>query len=263
MGQTGRKTEKPNFQVPNLERGLLILERLREHEEGIRLSGLASSMGFPANSVMRIMNAMEYHGYVSRDPQTKKYMLSRKLFSLAYGSAGDKSLMENSLDVMRQLRDELNETIVLSIVSGSEGLVLDQVQARHPFRFVCDPGTRQPLHASAPCKTILALMPEARLVELLKGMPFTHFTRTTITSRKAYREELDGVRKKGYAVDRAEALEGVHCVAAPILDYRGDARAAITVTGPSNRLKVGDFPRVGKLLKVSVSIITKRNGFGL
>ena len=257
------KKDKPNFQVPNLERGLLILEHLQGYEEGAGLGELAKTMGFPTNSVMRIMNAMQHHGYVLRDAKTKKYMLSHKLFCMAYGSAREKSLMENSLDVMRELRDRLNETVVLSIVTDGEGLVLEQIQANHPFRFVCDPGTRQALHTSAPCKAILAFSSSSKRDELVKNIKFTRFTPTTITSRKAYREELEEVRKKGYAVDRCEALEGVHCVASPILDHKGNARAAITVTGPSNRLKRGDFSKVGKILKESAAVITKRNGFGL
>lgn len=263
MGSTGSKTEKPNFQVPNLERGLLILEFLLEHPDGISLSEIAKTLSYPTNSVMRIMNAMQYHGYVLRDEQTKKFTLSHKLFSMAYGSASQKSLMENSLDVMRELRDQLNETVVLSIISENEGLVLEQIQASHPFRFVCDPGTRQPIHASAPCKAILAFSELSVCDALLKGHAFSRFTASTITSRKAYLTELEEVRKKGFALDRSEALEGVHCVAAPILDQKGIARAALTITGPSNRLKCVDFSKVGKILKESASVITKRNGFGL
>jgi len=164
---------------------------------------------------------------------------------------------------MRELRDELNETVVLSIISGSEGLVLEQVQARHPFRYVCDPGTRQPLHASASCKAILAFSPPEKCEGLFKATKFKSFTPTTITSRKAYVAELAKVRELGYAVDRAEALEGVHCVAVPIFDRRGEAEAAITVTGPSTRLSEKDFPRVGTMLKDRVAQISKKNGFGL
>ena len=50
----------------------------------------------------------------------------------------------------------------------------------------------------------------------------------------------------GYAFDRAEALEGVHCIAAPILDGNGIPIAAITTTGPAYRLQAEDFEAIGK-----------------
>jgi DNA-binding IclR family transcriptional regulator len=250
-------------QVPNLERALVILEFLVRHPRGFTLSELAKELEYPKNSVFRIMNTLLNYGYVNRDAGSLQYTLSRKLFSMAYGSVHESNLMENSMDVMRELRDEVGETVVISVMEGGEGLVLEQVQGLHPFRFICDPGVRQIPHTSASCKAIIAFMPDAERDRQLAPMRFKKFTATTITSRAAFLDELDQVRSLGYAVDRGEYQDGVNCVAGAILGPHGNSIAAITVTGPSNRMPESEFNRIGSLVAEYTGRISTRFGYGL
>jgi DNA-binding IclR family transcriptional regulator len=252
-----------NRQVPNLERALVILEYLVHHPRGFTLSELSKALDYPKNSVFRIMNTLLSFGYVNRDEGTLEFTLSRKLFAMAYGSIYENNLMENSLDIMRELRDEVGETVVISVMDNGEGLVLEQVQGTHPFRFVCDPGVRQVIHTSASCKAIMAYMDDKERERKLKGMKFKGYTETTITSREKFIEELERAREKGYAVDRGEHLDGVHCVASAILDQHGRSIAAITVTGPANRLPEDQFDRLGSIISEHTARISTRFGYGL
>lgn len=253
--------EKPNFKVPNLERALQILEFMVKQDDELSQREIALTLEYPVNSVMRILNALEYYGYLHRNTADKKYSLSNKLSSMARSSARQHTLMEASLDIMRELRDEIGETVVISIIDGNEGLILEQIQGIHPFRFVCDPGTRQTIHCSASCKAIMAFMPEKDRERIIDQIRFEKLTPTTLTSPKAFREELVEVMRTGYAVDRAEDIEGVYCVAAPIQDPSGTAVAAITMTGPSNRVKLDDLPRIGEIIKAHTARISSRLGF--
>lgn len=249
--------------VPILDRALHVLDHLRQSPQGRSLTEIARALGFPKNTVHRILNTLAGHDYVRRDPSTLLYTLSRKMATLAYDSAQDRGLMENSLDVMRRLRDATQETVVISILDQGEGLVLEQVQSSHPFRFVCDPGTRQIIHTSASTKVILAFLPEAEREASLKGVSFKRLTANTITSRAGFDEALSKVRQKGYGTDCGEALDGVHCVAAPILNHQGFPVAALTVTGPTERIPVSQFPPLGALVIEHAAEISKRLGYGL
>lgn len=249
--------------VPILDRSLQILDHLLQAPQGRSLTEIARALGFPKNTVYRILNTLAAHDYVRRDEATLLYTLSRKMAALAYDSAQDRSLLENSLDLMRRLRDATQETVVISILDRGEGLVLEQVQSSHPFRFVCDPGTRQLIYASASTKAILAFLPEAERESALKGATFKRLTRTTITGRKRFMEALAAVRQHGYAVDHAEALDGVHCVAAPVFNHQGFPVAALTVTGPAERIPAAAFPRLGAMANAHAAEISKRLGYGL
>jgi DNA-binding IclR family transcriptional regulator len=67
------------------------------------------------------------------------------------------------------------------------------------------------------------------------GLPAT--TDETIVDRAALYDRLDDVRERGVAFDDEERLEGLRCVAAPILAGNGRVEGAISVSGPSSRFR--------------------------
>lgn len=257
MTENIRKRRKTTG-VPILERTLGLLEFLCQCPAGVALSELARALNIPKNTTYRMLNTLCAHGYVSRNEAELTYRLTRKLATLVYTRAQDGGLIEKALEPMRALRDQVKETVVISILDAGEGIVLEQVPGLHPFRFVCDPGTRQPLHASASTKAILAHFPDEERDAILKQASFTRFTRRTFTSVRAFRKELAATQARGFGIDRGEALHGVHCVAAAVFDRRHRPLAAITVTGPDERLREKDFDQVGKRVMACAGVISER-----
>lgn len=252
----------PELKMSNLERGLSVLELLEDHPDGLGISEIARRLDYPKNFVYRCASALHQRGYLSRDDASKRYTLSRKLLSMGYAVLRKSGLIESAMPIMRELRDEVRETVVLCAIEETHGLVLDHVPGLHAFRLVVDTGMRFELHSSAPGKAILARMPLGERDRIIKAMRFIRFTDSTITSRKAFAEELKDVCKKGYALDHAEELDGIHCVSAPVFDQKGAPVAAVTVTGPSNRMKASQLPAMGKKVKRCASRISTQLGYG-
>ena len=250
-----------NYHVPNLERALVILEFLAENP-GAGLSHIAEVLRLPKNSVFRITMSLARHGYVLRDEATKGFVLSRKLLALGYAATNKHTIVACSLDVLRELRDATRETTLLGTLLGAEGVVLEQAFGTHPFKFMVDAGTRFSLHTSAPGKVLLAFLPEPEREAILRSLTLTRHTERTITTLPALRKELAEVLRLGYGVDRAEEIEGCHCIGAPVLDSHHYPVASIWVTGPSNRVRLGDFPALGRLIKGHAARISSRLGNG-
>lgn len=139
---------------------------------------------------------------------------------------------------MRAIRDRFHETVGLAALdeAAAIGVILAAVQETGRFGFSLCVGHRFPLHTGAPAKAMLAFLPRERLQPLLARMTFTRFTRATITSRRALVRDLEGIRACGYALDRAEEVEGCHCLAVPVFDAAGLPVAGLWFTGPSKRL---------------------------
>jgi IclR family acetate operon transcriptional repressor len=57
-----------------------------------------------------------------------------------------------------------------------------------------------------------------------------------VTDLAAVHRELAEIRQRGVAVDREEFVSGVMCVAAPVRDHDGVVVAAVTISGPSQRV---------------------------
>lgn len=250
-----------DFKMTNLERGLTILELLVDYPDGLGTSELARLLDLPKNFIFRATGALEYRGFLIKVEESKKFVLSRKMLSMGYTSLQQSSLIEEAMPVMRMIRDSVNETVVICSIEDYQGIVLDSIQCSHPFRFVVDTGTHFDLHCSAPGKAMLSMMNDDDAETIIDHLPFTHYNERTITTKEAFLDELAKVREVGYGLDNAEQLDGVHCLAAPILDVTGKPIAALNVTGPSNRFTAERFEEVGALISQAAIDISVKLGY--
>lgn len=251
------------YKVPNLERGLMILEHLMDHPQGLQQSEIATRLRYSKTSVFRVTMTLLEFGYLVRDPDTKALRLSRKLIAMGNRALGEDNLVAVSLEVLKRLRDAVRETVLVGTIVEHEFVVLAQELGSHPFKFSVDLGTRLPLHTAAPGKAILAHLPGVECRELVKKLTFVRHNERTIASADAYQRELTRVREAGFALDQGEQLNGIHCVAAPVFNRHGYPIAAIWTTGPADRIRTEDFPKIGEMVRTHAAAISGRLGFGL
>lgn len=250
------------YQVPNLERGLRLLELLSDHPKGLPQSEIAAHLHCAKTSVYRIAMTLVDYGYLTRDEDTKALRLSRKLAALGSRSLAEQDLLSVAADVLKQLRDAVKETVLIGALLETELVVLGQVLGSYPFKFSVDLGARLPLHTAAPAKAILAGLPAAEREGLLRKISFTRFNERTVCNVQAFRRELEEAAACGYALDRGEQLAGIHCVAAPVLDRQGYPIAAVWTTGPLDRIREADLPAVGQQVRAHAAVISARLGYG-
>lgn len=230
-------------QSPGVSRALEILERLGSAARGLTLSELSAQLGFPKNAVFRITNTLKVRGYLARDARTLKFRLTEKMLRLSQPRLGRKGLIEVSMDAMRELRDACRETVQIGRRFGDEGVILEQVEGLHPLRISVDAGLRFPLYNNAPGKLLLAFMPDEARAAMIRRLVLARSTPRTITDRRQLTRECDRIRDLGFSTDFAEADEGIHCIAAPILDPQGELLAVIWISAPSRRLPRALFAR--------------------
>ncbi len=254
-------TGSRRYHVPNLERALSVLETLSQQRTGLTAAELVDALTVPKNSIFRITMTLLNLGYLRRNEATKRFSLSPKLISLGYAAVAPPNLREASIEAMKSLRDLTRETVLLGTLVDDEGVVLEQVASPEPIKFLVDAGTRFPLHTSAPGKVILAFLPEFERESILRRLELTRFNERTITTREALMDDLKAAYGAGFAVDRAEEIDGVHCLSAPILDHRGHPVAALWVTGPSFRLTEKHFPEIALLVMEHAKQISNNIGF--
>ena len=247
------------YHVPNLERALAIMEYLADQAHPRGITEIAADLSLPKNSVFRIATTLYDKGYLIRD-SAKQFALSSKLLSLGYAAVGEGHLVEKAADVMRRVRDTVDETTLVGIIEGTEGVVLEQFESHQQVKVVVSIGTRFPLHTAAPAKAILAYMDEAERENILTQLTLTRFTDRTITTLPALRAELEAARQLGYAVDNGEHNDGIRCVGAAIFNQRSRPVGAIWAVGPAFRLRVEDFSRLGPILRDGAAEISQRFG---
>lgn len=247
------------YSVPNLVRALAIFEFLSSHPKSYGVTEIAEKLSYPKNSVFRIVKTLALHGYLIESG--KSYHLSAKLLALGSTALEDINLSEKSIDIMRELRDVVNETVLLGILKGSEGVILDEVLSTHPVKFKIDIGHVYQLNTASSGKVILAYLPELERDRIIDNMIFKRYTKRTIINKSEYLKALATVKQKGYALNFAENYKGLHCVAAPIFNHRKYPIASIWLAGPSHRLLAGDLDRIGEIVKEHAYRISQRFGY--
>jgi len=232
--------------VPNLQRGMAILEFLATHQTSATIAELSEQLGYPSASVFRITQELENLGYLTRDLASKRYSLTSKFLLLGQPQGENRSLIEAATPAMRALNRKTGETTQLLCLVETHSVVIEQFISTHPFKYSAQLGARCPAYSCAPGKAMIAFLPEDEREELISRMKFKQFTSTTITDRTTFRAELNQIVKCGYAVDRAEGLEGIHCVAAVIRDRHNFPVGAMTIAAPSSRLPRSRFAEMGQ-----------------
>ena len=258
---TKENNDASKYHVPNLERALQLLELLAKHPVGLGITEISNVLQFPKNSTFRIATTLLNFGYLNRDENSKAFTLSGKLLSLGYAAVSDQNLVEKSLDVMRNLRDSLKETVLMGVMLNQEGIVLEQVPGLHSFKFWVDIGTRFPMHTAVPSKAMLAFLPEQMKRQICEKIEFRRFTSHTIMDLAEFYKALNMVKEKGFAIDIGEEVDGMHCIGAPVFDRNGYPIAAIWITGPADRLPLNDFENFGQIVKEHAKRISQRLGF--
>ena len=124
------------YKVPNLDRALTILEYMVKHPEGASLQELTEAMGFSKNSVFRIAMTLLERGYLSREEDTKRFFITRKMLAMGTVALSEQHIITTSLDVMRQMRDELKETVLIGSLVGNKGVVMEQVLGTHTWKLL-------------------------------------------------------------------------------------------------------------------------------
>ncbi len=247
--------------APALERGLAVLELLARRRMPMRAADLADALGAPRNSLGRLLQVLADRGYLDRDPADRTFALSSKLLALGSATVCEADLLEAARGPVRDLRDATGEMVQLNVRLGTEGVVLDVAASRHPVRMTVDPGTRFTLHDAAGGKVLMAFLPEAERDRLAASLRLVRRTPRTIVTRDALRRELEAVRRRGCAFDRAECVEGIRCASAPVFDRRGACTAALTVTGPSMRIPEARFPALARQAVAHADRISRTLGW--
>jgi len=242
---------------PGVDRALEILERLGGTSGGLTLSELSAQLGFPKNAVFRITNTLKARGYLARDERTLQFRLTDKLLLLSRPRVEKKGLIETALPHLRRLRDETRETVQIGRRSGDEGVILEQVEGLHPLRISVDAGLRFPLYNNGPGKLLLAQLPDTERAATIRRLTLAPCTPRTITDRHELARECLRIREQGYAIDHAEADEGIHCIAAPVFDPADTLLAAIWISAPSRRLPRSQFAETAVPVKRAAARITE------
>ena len=114
---------------------------------------------------------------------------------------------------------------------------MDKVVSTSSIRMDSLIGLRRKAHLVGCGKVLLAYQPSSEIEAYIHSVNFEPMTDYSITSGNELRRELAAIREQGYGFDREESEYGLFCIAAPIRDANDTVIAAISISGPTERMK--------------------------
>ena len=241
-------------------KALNIIEILASNSDaGINLTELSAVLNMPKSTTHRYLATLLELNLAERN-DTDRFRLGTKVIELAGSFLASSDIRKESEPILEEMAKKTGETVHLAVPSGSEVVYIAKVESRHTLGMFSHIGTRLPMHCTALGKSILAFS-RPDLIQTILSEPLQSRTPNTITSNEALREELVLIRTQGFAVDNEENEVGICCVGAPILNYTGRAIAAMSISGPCDRMDKERCIQLGPVLQEAVLNISKRKGY--
>jgi DNA-binding IclR family transcriptional regulator len=217
-----------------IERSAHLLDAIAGCENPASLKILAADTGLHPSTAHRILAALGGVGLVERD-SAGHYMLGRKILQLAGRVRRGVDIRQEALDSMQSLRDQVGETVNLTVREGDEVIYIERVTPQRMMRVEQVVGSRAPLHVTAVGKLMLGDLGETFMRSYAARTGLPAYTRHTLNTLDALREEVHRAVKNGYALDNEEAEEGVGCIGVLIRDNSGAIVAGLSVSAPIER----------------------------
>ena len=228
-----------------ISRAADILRTLNDESRGLSLGQIAGQVNLPRSTVQRIVGALKVEGFIIDGPGKSQIRIGPAFFSIAAASLSD--FKDPIRPYLEELSGELDETVDLSILSGSSVVFLDQCSSRRKgLVAVSEVGARFPAHSCAPGKCLLAEEGDDNLQHILPPK-LDQLTSETITDMKTLKTQLKTVRRDGIAIDRQEHTDGISAVSTAIINLpRGTA--AISIPMPTQRFAGNEERYINSLL---------------
>lgn len=231
-----------------LARYVRILEVLVSCPQGLNLTQIAQTVGLQASSAHRLVNALCEIGLVDRRADSKTFVLGARMERLCRLAVSAPSVVDMVDPELHELVREFSETAYLAQLNGTSVESIATAVPHDGEMTYVQPGRIMPIHATASAKAILAhQMPD--LVRQLLDQPLTRYTENTPTNPQDILQELETIRRQGFAVCDSELDPGVLSLAVPVQGTDGAVQYAIGISGLSQRMRTKPVKEVAASLR--------------
>jgi DNA-binding IclR family transcriptional regulator len=190
-----------------LDKAMAIVRAVAERP--LALAGLVEATGYHRATAHRIATALETHGVLRRDEQGR-FVLGGRLVALGLAAAAGLPLRDVARPHLERLVEVTGESAQLYIRQGNERLCVEAVESPHGLR------------------TIVAI---GALLPLDRGSAGAILQLSSPVERGVWRQSVE------------EREAGVASVSAPIVDFGGTVRGAVSVSGPIERVSRAPGPK--------------------
>lgn len=225
------------YKVKSLEKALLILELLIDEGRNLSLTEICNRLGYGKGTAHRILRTLRDKKFVKQYPETRLYGLGSRTLSIGTPDKKENFLRKAMVPFLRELHLKCGETVNAAVNEYNQIRYIFRIESEEMLRISTPAGARFPVHCSATGKIFLSYLSDEDILRIHGGNnQLPKMTEHSIGTVKELIQAIEKVRQTRVAFDDEEALTGVYCIAAPILNAKGECLAAISISTPKNRI---------------------------
>lgn len=248
-------------ETQSLHRAIAILDCFRDIQPQLGVREIARQLELHPSTVGRMLATLTSLGILNQDKETHRYRMGSKVLKWSSIYMSNIDLRIEARSYLEELHRVTQETVHLDIPDGVSRICIDRIESPHRLRWVANIGERMPYYASASGKVMLAFMPSQLQKSIVKNTPMERLTPNTTTDPKVLFQELEVIKKQGYALSEGERVEGVSCVAAPIFEPPEKVIGGITISGPVTRFSEQKIKEYAKLIMRATRELSTSMGY--
>ena len=218
--------------VKSAKRTLDILALMTSREARMSFTEISVALDLPRSSLHGLLSTLLESGWLTYEPASRTYGLGIRTLEAGNAYLRTDDLPSRARPFMERIRDELDETVQLSVLDGRFNVYVAKVDGQQALVLASAVGRRLPAHATGVGKVLLADLDRATLDRLFARVTLEQYTKNTASNKAELYGRLQSIRDDGYGTDDEEYTVGVRCVAVGIRDQRGQVVAAMSVSVP-------------------------------
>jgi IclR family KDG regulon transcriptional repressor len=245
--------------LQSLQTTFRILDELSNAHGSVGLTDLAAKLGELKPRIYRHLSTMKRLGVVFQDSRNGGYSLGGKLFSLGEAAIEQFDLRFVAAPYLTRLRDQTQQTALLSVPGNGEPVVLSCVEYRDRLSITSRPGNRPPPHCSSHGRIALAFADESARKRVL-GRKLIAFTNRSITNMETIEMRLRAIRERFFEDANDEVRVGINALSAPVFRDSDELAGIIGIVGTSAEIGTPPSrPLVATLHRLAASLSAELN----
>jgi DNA-binding IclR family transcriptional regulator len=246
--------------APAVARAARVLDLISQSANPVSLAELARSLELPKSSLHGLCATLAQLRLITR-LDSGHMTLGPHVMSWANAFLARTDITQEFFAAWEELSVLPQETITLSVLDGDNVVYIACRNGTRPLGVTFRIGMRLPAPYTATGKAMLSTMPDVEVRKRLQGPWPAQLTSTGTPSLKAFLQELEGVRSRGYSIDDGQVREGMHCFGAPVFDSSGpSAVAGIAVSKLALEMNAKTQEATGRAIRELADRLSARLG---
>jgi DNA-binding IclR family transcriptional regulator len=227
-----------------------ILDHLARAQTPVALRELAAAGRMSPGKVHRYLASFLVTGLARQDADTRQYALGPLAMRLGLAALNSYQPLRDSIALQRELRNRLDETLVLSVWGAQGPTIVHVEESSQPIIMTMRIGAVLPILATATGLAFASFLPRHFAepfirAELNAQRGLNPFARDLATIDRLIKQ----VREKGYAYNEGHLMSGVSAAAFPLFDRTATLVAVLAVMGRQERVNPRDGEEMIAYLK--------------